>query len=247
MKILVIPDIHGSIHWKKNYIENIDKVDKCVVLGDYVDSFNLAERGLSAKENVEDLIATTKNDGKTQLLLGNHDASYCFFAKGDPHVSGHQSSMALEYNSLFEKNKYYFKIAVEYDGWVFSHAGFSKTWYKDCENWWKQFYKDEPFPSNAIDLANEYWLRDDLRLLNYNDHDWSGYGDSISQTPLWIRPAALITDMCYPKQIVGHTEAKEPPLFIENKSKERLIVLDSREHNSFLIFDTQKEYSFTKF
>ena len=38
MKILVIPDIHGRCFWRL-HVNNIDKYDKVVFLGDYVDPY----------------------------------------------------------------------------------------------------------------------------------------------------------------------------------------------------------------
>ena len=57
MKILIIPDIHGN--WKaalKNIKDHKDKVDKVVVLGDYVDDWN------------ENLNGSNMIDGFNQLI-----------------------------------------------------------------------------------------------------------------------------------------------------------------------------------
>lgn len=244
MKILVIPDIHGSTYWKKNYLENRDKADAAVFLGDYVDSFNLIEKGENAAKNLEDIFRTTKDDKNCHILLGNHDAAYCLFAKGDPRVSGHQQYMETRYNNIFEENADRIKIAVELDGWVLSHAGISKSWYEDyCKYYYENFFGKEA-PESPVGACNEMWRMKNLSLLDYNDNDWSGYGNSKWQTPLWIRPTALIGDMCYPKQIVGHTEIKDSkPLFCKN-GESRLVIVDSQRHDTFLLFDTEKEYEY---
>lgn len=244
MKILVIPDIHGSMHWKKNYLENRDKADAAVFLGDYVDSFNLIERGENAAENLEDIFETTKDDKDCHILLGNHDTAYCLFAKGDPRVSGHQQHMEIRYDDIFRKNTDRIEIAVEIGGWVFSHAGISKSWYEEyCKYYYETLFKKEA-PESPIDACNEMWRMRNLSLLVYNDNDWSGYGNSRQQTPLWIRPSALLGDMYYSRQVVGHTESRNgKPLFTKS-GENRLVVVDSERHDTFLLFDTGNEYEY---
>lgn len=244
MKILVIPDIHGSTHWKRNYLGNRDKADAAVFLGDYVDSFSPDEKGENAAKNLEDIFKTTRDDKDCHILLGNHDAAYCLFAKGDPRVSGHQQYMEMRYDSIFKKNADRIEIAVEIGGWVFSHAGISKSWYEEyCKYYYENFFRRE-VPESPIEACNEMWRMKNLSLLDYNDSDWSGYGNSKWQTPLWIRPSALLDDMYYPKQAVGHTESRGgKPLFLKN-GENRLVVVDSERHDTFLLLDTDVEYEY---
>ena len=39
MRIRIIPDLHGSDWWKEE-IKDIDELDHCVFLGDYVDDWD---------------------------------------------------------------------------------------------------------------------------------------------------------------------------------------------------------------
>lgn len=242
MKVLVIPDIHGSTYWKNNYLNNISKVDKCVFLGDYFDSFNGSERGKAAADNLRDIISTV-DFNKTTLLLGNHDIAYALFAKGDPHVSGHQEGMKQLYNNVLQDNADKFKIGITYDEWTFSHAGFTKTWYSIAE---KKIPNGFLFGSPVM-LANYLWDNKNVSLLNFSYLGRDPCRDDIVQGPLWVRPASLLVDTYYSKQIVGHTEvgegtiAKKNPLIL-NKNESIVIVTDSAEHNSFFILDTEKEY-----
>lgn len=244
MRVLVIPDIHGSIHWKKNFVENIDKVDKCVFLGDYVDSFNENEKGEAAAKNFEDIIHTTEPyKNKVHLLLGNHDASYIYQYYGSPQVSGHQSAMTERYNDMFIQNKDRLQVAVKIDNWVFSHAGFSKTWYKNMKTNYDTFFKNKKkIPSGPIRFANWMWETDnDIRPLNFSDYSYDLSGDDRCQGPLWIRPNSLLQDAYYPNQVVGHTEVRNKehkPVFIKYE-KINLIIVDSPEHNTYLILDTE--------
>lgn len=236
MKILVIPDIHGSTHWKKNYLENREKADACVFLGDYFDSFNESEKGISAALNMRDIFKTcSENDF---ILLGNHDAAYCGFAMGSPHVSGHQYGMQCYCEVLLE-NWERIKAGVKLGGWVFSHAGFSSVWLERSA-FLLSFRGIKEFPKDGIDFANWLIENKDIRLLNYDDQDYSGFGNSPTQGPLWIRPDALLDSMLYDKQVVGHTESA---MLVQRKGK-KLVIVDSPEHSSFFILDTEKEYIF---
>ena len=57
MSILIIPDIHGRSFWKKAVDENMDKVDKIIFLGDYLDPYpweNITRK--EAISNFDDII-----------------------------------------------------------------------------------------------------------------------------------------------------------------------------------------------
>lgn len=240
MKVLVIPDIHGSTYWKKNFLDNVEKVSKVVFLGDYVDSFNENEKGEVAAKNFEDIIQTTeKYKEKVDILLGNHDISYIYQFNGDPNVSGHQPNMAIRYNDIFVQNKDRIKIVVKYGKWVFSHAGFSRTWCRNTINYFRApRFKNIKLPTNPVGLANWLWEHEDISTLNFSDMCLDSLGDSIYSSPLWIRPNALLTDAYYLNQIIGHTEVKtEKPLILKHK-KNTLVLTDSMMHDRFLIVDT---------
>ena len=72
-KILVIPDVHGRKFWHKAE-EMIDKVDKVVFLGDYLDPYSY--EGITFEDAVmefEDILAFKEDySDKVVLLLGNH-------------------------------------------------------------------------------------------------------------------------------------------------------------------------------
>ena len=70
---------------------------------------------------------------------------------------------------------------------------------------------------------------------------WSGTGNEPEQVFLWILPEALVKDMYYPQQVVGHTEwAEGEPVRLKSKTG-KLLVTDSRNHNLMYILDTEKE------
>lgn len=243
MKILVIPDIHGSKHWKDNFLKNINNVDKCVFLGDYINSFNENEKGVRSLNNLRDIVDTTKQfEDKVDLLIGNHDLCHCDFNNGyNSHVSGFEHYTARSFSDIFKENKNRFKIAVKYNDWVFSHAGFSKTWSDWVYNTMAMHIPNLNIPKEPVELANWMWENDDCRCLDFNEHCYSPYGDSMISSPLWIRPTSLSQDAFYNKQIVGHTEIRnEKPFSIEIENG-KIIVVDSPSHSKCYIFDTESE------
>lgn len=72
-KILIIPDIHGRKFWHKAE-EIIDKVDKVVFLGDYLDPY--PHEGIFVDEAIQEfkqiLEFKEKYNDKVVLLTGNH-------------------------------------------------------------------------------------------------------------------------------------------------------------------------------
>ena len=102
MKVLIIPDVHGSHNWEIAK-EKIDEVDFVVFLGDYGDSWenNWPDQG----ENVKAIFDfKRKHPDKVKVLLGNHDWSYISGSRYGSNCSGHQTSKITEIRSLFTAN-----------------------------------------------------------------------------------------------------------------------------------------------
>lgn len=78
-------------------------------------------------------------------------------------------------------------------GTIISHAGVSVTWLRDH--------------NLTVDTINETFK------VNTKICNWSGdnmYGDDVTQSPLWIRPRSLLSDLPVGwEQIVGHTHQKD--------------------------------------
>ena len=72
--LLLLPDIHGRPFWKKAVEENLDKVDKVIFLGDYLDSYpyeNITRK--DAIRNFQEILDFKRGSPeKIILLLGNH-------------------------------------------------------------------------------------------------------------------------------------------------------------------------------
>lgn len=234
-KVLVIPDVHQQT-------ETLDLIagefDECVMLGDYVDHWEsgawwddenrnpiaILERVHSLKEKYGDRI---------HVLLGNHDLTYLALDKLSEaerflatSVSGHQKKHEAEIASKMDEVSDMFEIACEIDGIVYSHAGFSNTW--------MEFANRTQGGDGTIDLKGliaDLNTEDGAKKLHLMlDHaSMSPSGDSTMEGPLWIRPRALMSDMYFDKQVVGHTELDKPS-FVFDKGDSFLFVADTREH-----------------
>jgi hypothetical protein len=250
-KILIISDMHGSHNWEQaKSIVKEQKIDYVVSLGDWVDSWE--NKWPDQGENLQKALDWFREDTEHRFILfGNHCFSYITKTYNGQQVSGHQYEKQLEIQSILENNKDILHYCVEIDGWVFSHAGISTTWVNDYI---------KPIFHTIYDTDNKVWdekefdiklLDDTLReygtkysklneLIDWHGI-WSGSGNEPEQGLLWIRPEALVKDMYYPRQAVGHTEwASGEPVRLKSK-KGKLLVTDSRKHDLMYILDTEKE------
>lgn len=130
MKILIIPDVHGRTFWKLP-CKNIDKYDKVVFLGDYLDPYALEH--ICIKDVIINFIEIIKFKekyyNKVILLLGNHDLHYWsdeFLNEcGGCRMSGVYRKII---KNLFLINKSMFNIAYETKNILFTHAGYMQDW-----------------------------------------------------------------------------------------------------------------------
>lgn len=133
-KILILPDIHGRIFWK-GPCKNIEKYDKVIFLGDYLDPYELEHIKVEdAVVNFKEIIDFKKqNKDKVVLLLGNHDMPYAF--KDYYHFSSWHCRHAEQYHNeianLFRTNINLFQIAFVYKDILFTHAGVESEWLED--------------------------------------------------------------------------------------------------------------------
>ena len=124
LKVMVVPDVHGSHEWEA--VKDDSSVDFTVVLSDLVDAWknNWPDQG----ENVINLVSWVREKPKKRILLfGNHDQAYVSRSRHGAEVSGHQWEHHDEICKLLFQARDVLRLAWECDGWVFSHAGFSKT------------------------------------------------------------------------------------------------------------------------
>lgn len=198
MRIVVIGDTHGHTAWKR--ILNEEEYDKAIMLGDYVDSFTLKPKDIA--DTLLDIIKHKERMGdKLVLLYGNHDHSYYYGEK----CSGWSKVGRHFYCPLFEDmfNEKMIDLIHIHDDIIFSHAGVSDYWMREVcglnDVHDITFDKIKGFPLGMSCL--------DWNMIKGYD----GYGDTISQSPLWIRPHSLLKcKVDGYRQVVGHTHLRTP-------------------------------------
>ena len=257
-RILSIPDVHGSHKWEAVKTIPADIYDYVVFHGDYFDSWE--NEWPDQGENFKAICDFVRKDSEhRKLLLGNHDWSYISGTREGPRVSGHQSAHVLEIRNLLKQNLDIIDIAFECDDWVFSHAGFSKTWvnsmkkcfhsifdvdgYEWIEDGYCVDFLNKHFHSFNHSAEEEYFIYEFDELL-----DWYGFfspsGDEKSQGPLWIRPESLLQDAYYKNQVVGHTELCLYDHVRLKQNENQIICVDSPSHEIFEVIDTNETHEF---
>lgn len=235
MRVLVVPDVHGSTHWKKVLEIDDSTYDHVVFLGDYFDSYD--NKWPSQGENFQEICDFVRKDTQRRhMLLGNHDHSYI---SSHSNCSGHQYDQETTIRNLLVSNYDIIDLAFECDDWVFSHAGFSKTSVKIAEDVMNRDFN--------IKNLNEYWHSLTPEEYSKFEHllNWFGMfdptGDEPTQFCLWIRPNALLQDAYFPKQVVGHTEISFGEPIVLSKKGNTVVLMDNRLHTLYDVFDTQQE------
>lgn len=230
-KIVCLGDTHGRLQWKTIVAKEHD-ADKILFIGDYFDTRTGGYSGNRQLQNFRDIIQFKEdNPDKVVLLFGNHDFHYI---KGiGESYSGFQAGYALDIGELIENaiNKDHVQMCYTHGKYFFSHAGLTKTWVKNTLS-----------PNNIDPEVNETMVQAINDLLRYQPkaflftagQNMSWTGDDVTQSPIWVRPAALLEDMV--KDIicvVGHTQVRD---LVINPQVPNLIMIDCLgEVNKYLI------------
>jgi hypothetical protein len=204
MKTIVLGDTHGRSLWKLAVHQ--DKPDRVIFIGDYFDSFEIS--GLEQIHNFKEIIKYKEDNPQVEvvMLIGNHDHHY-FPEVGYTGTSGYQSKIAPSINQVVDENRHHLQMAYSFDKYLFTHAGVSPV------------FMDEAFGENG--WSKETIVEDLNELFKHKPRafDFNGFeptGDNTTQTPIWIRPRALMSiNKKHSKglkndyiQIVGHTQMK---------------------------------------
>lgn len=175
MKILIIPDVHGSHEWEVAK-EKINEVDKIVFLGDYFDAWKNVwdDQGENFK-NICDF--KRKYPDKVKLLIGNHDFAYISGTREGERVSGHQYSKHAEIRALLTANLDILDLAFEADGFVFSHAGFSKTWVRYMKQVFHEMFDKYPDDDGRTEFKSQedyeqYCSKIKSTALIWDENEW---------------------------------------------------------------------------
>lgn len=199
MKTIFVGDIHGVQTWK--YIVNTQKFDRIVFVGDYFDSFDI--KGDDQINNFLDLIAYKESTDKEVIfMIGNHDHHY-FASVGYTGTSGYQWHFEQSISHVLENNKRHLQMAYQFDNILCTHAGVSEVFMDEV------FGKGDWKIDNIANDLNDLWKYKPLSFC-FDSRSYDSTGDSVTQSPIWIRPRSLQKASQEIKkhgiiQIVGHT------------------------------------------
>lgn len=204
MKTIVLGDTHGRSFWKLAVHQ--DKPDRVIFIGDYFDSFEIS--GLEQIHNFKEIIKYKEDNPQVEvvMLIGNHDHHY-FPEVGYTGTSGYQSGIAPNISQVIDENRNHLQMAYSFDKYLFTHAGVSPVFMDEAfgENGWSK--------ETIVEDLNELF-KHKPRAFDFNGFEATG--DNTTQTPIWIRPRALMgINKKHSKglkndyiQIVGHTQMK---------------------------------------
>lgn len=220
--ILIIGDVHGRSFWKKAVEENYDKVDKVIMLGDYLDPYPW--EGITRKDairNFEEIIEFKKeHKDKVILLLGNHDLPYIdkrnFYTR-----SRYDSSNAWHIEGMFRSHISLFQLAYEeyINGkrYLFTHAGLIPQWYEKH----KDIIGELTIDSLNHLLNNPQGLRALCEVTRYRG-GWDRYGSIVwldvhdmadaIQLSLEVEGKTVNDDLPWEHQVFGHSQQEEHPI-----------------------------------
>jgi len=227
---ITIGDLHGSTAWRE-VAKKVDEYDKIVFLGDYTDSFT--HLNIEIKDNLSDIIDFKKKyPEKIELLWGNHDI--CYVYDDAPLCSGHRRDMKAQLKAdLIDDNKDLFKIAYQYENYLWTHAGVSNKWAKTNE---KHLQDNADRCNNLADILNNLSQTTEGRAVLFTIGRIRGGWEEGG--PLWADKSETDKDFLKREalkefhQIVGH-------------SKVRDIVTETKEYGSITycdVLDTVKKF-----
>lgn len=196
MKILVIPDLHWLNYWEE-FQDKVNKFDRIVFLGDYVDSFVFDDTTII--QNLRNIIEFKKKyPDKITLLLGNHDIQYIWEGNN---CSGRRESYALVLGVIFKENLNLFKVFHEEWGYLFSHAGISEGWLNQnediLEDYFPEWYTDSYEQLNLLLSTHNKNILFQVSPISWGNHNYGW--------PLWARPDETRRSNIGLTQVVWHT------------------------------------------
>lgn len=213
MKIVIIGDTHAHTTWKD--IVEKENYDKVIFLGDYFDNFSRPTADFQLQNFKEIVEFCEKNN--SIVLLGNHEYHYMHPKEKYSGFSYDNRYKAHDYLMELWDKKILKPIHIE-DNIIFSHAGVSKTWLTEIAH--LEDVKEIEEKADFEDFKFNY-----LTGINYS-------GDTISSSPIWIRPNSLLSDKVdgY-TQVVGHTplrsiHVQDNVWFCDTMPMEYLVIKD---------------------
>lgn len=229
MKHIIIGDTHGRNSWKS--LVDLE-YDKFIFLGDYFDSYTIP--GVIQLHNFNEILDfKRKNKDKVELLIGNHD--YHYFPGVREDYSGYQGTKRFEFQDALERayKEDLLKVVYQYQDYIFSHAGLTKTW----------FDSNELDINNIADSVNELFEFKPNKFSFHMGGNLSNTGDDITQGPFWVRPQSLNRDhLDNYKFVVGHTSVEDIKVF-----KEKIFLVDCLDSVKQYLEITEEGYRIVDF
>lgn len=227
--LLLIGDIHGRNFWKKAVEENMDKVDRIIFLGDYLDPYPW--EGITRKEaisNFQEIIDfKSKNRDKVVLFVGNHDLAY-IDKKNYIVRSRYDSSNARHIEEMFRSHRSFFQLAHEEliggKRYLFTHAGLQIGWYKKHEKLIGELTVNGmnhllDIPNGIKALCEASWSRGGL------DQFGSIVWNDVTDCGLHVND-----ELPWDRQVFGHSQQEEHPIITDTH-----VCLDCRK--AFILND----------
>jgi hypothetical protein len=201
-KTVVIGDIHGRSTWK--LIVNMENPDRVIFVGDYFDSFDFKteEQANNFLDIIEYKKKATESGVEVVLLIGNHDHHY-YPEIGYTGTSGYQQVGKFVIEPIIDQNRGHLQVAYQFKNYLFSHAGVSTVFMDDL-------FGKGGWNIDQITVELNELFRYKPHAFTFNG--WDPYGNDDKQTPIWIRPTALMRANKNTEikkryiQIHGHTE-----------------------------------------
>ena len=227
--ILCIGDIHGRNFWKKAVEENMDKVDRIIFFGDYLDPYPW--EGITRKEaisNFQEIIGfKSENRDKVVLFVGNHDLAY-IDKKNYIVRSRYDSSNARHIEEMFRSHRSFFQLAHEEligdKRYLFTHAGLQIGWYKKHEKLIGELTVNGM--NHLLDIPNGIKA---LCEASWSRGGWDQFG-SIVWNDVTDCGSHVNDELPWDRQVFGHSQQEEHPIITDTH-----VCLDCRK--AFILND----------
>lgn len=222
MRIMAIPDTHGSGKWRK-FVDSEEEIDKIVFLGDYVDSFDATNEQIL--ENLADIIYLKRMYPQDViLLLGNHELSYYYMHEGVS-CSGFRPEIAHDIRDMLIAHKDLFQNAYQHNKTIFTHAGIQEGWFK--------FYFKGDRDADIAEQLNNPKNKEQFEALRHVGRVRGGI-HKVGGI-FWIDRRELKKPLYGYTQVVGHSPVKKYTLVERKKASIYFIDCLERVDKPFII------------
>lgn len=231
MRILVVPDLHGRANWHQpvtDFLTAAAPADRVVFLGDYLDSFTVADQPM-LDNFIDVLLLREREPERVILLLGNHCFPYLFHPTF--RCSGFRPQLAPALHILFKTHQTLFQVAWQAGPYLFTHAGVSDMWLDVNRLAIRLLLGHAACPDNLADTLNQLLASEQGRQLLWQVSGYNGGRDRVDG-PLWVRPIHLSRGLLPGLiQVVGHTPQPHILSEVNEATQTGFIVADCHDRS----------------